>query len=355
MNIYIYGTNDFREEMHSVLDQANINLKIDDYGLIVDIHTLEELKTTIENFPDYIYLIDESRIIKNNYLKFLKNKDSIEHKFLIEHGIEDIHIEDLSDIPKHINERIAIIEANKSFNNSSEDIQEAIIEIVEDAYEDVNVLDNLKENNYFGDNLNDLNTQTINTKHDNFGEQEKIENIKEIENVIKEIDDKDSDINSFMNAFDEENNKESEEFLKSDVNVFLEELDKSIEDVNEEDFSDIMNNFDEEISEDNPMNNFDTIDNENTKNTDENNDFMEGARMGSDYTSLDEINENDMLNALGSDDSETLSTTSDLPIEKEETSSEVIKLDASNVSDISDLISKLLNNKTLEITIKVKN
>ena len=77
----------------------------------------------------------------------------------------------------------------------------------------------LKENNYFGDNLNDLNTQTINTKHDNFGEQEKIENIKEIENVIKEIDDKDSDINSFMNAFDEENNKESEEFLKSDVNV----------------------------------------------------------------------------------------------------------------------------------------
>ncbi|NQY53879.1 MAG: hypothetical protein HRT42_09955, partial [Campylobacteraceae bacterium] len=150
MNIYIYGTNDFREEMHSVLDHSNINLKIDDYGLIIDIHTLEELKTTIENFPDYIYLIDESRIIKNNYLKFLKNKDSIEHSFLIEHGIEDIHIEDLSDIPKHINERINIIEANKSFNNTNEDIQESIIEIVEEAYENVDVLENLKDPEFRG-------------------------------------------------------------------------------------------------------------------------------------------------------------------------------------------------------------
>ena len=349
MNIYIYGTNDFREEMHSVLDHSNINLKIDDYGLIIDIHTLEELKTTIENFPDYIYLIDESRIIKNNYLKFLKNKDSIEHSFLIEHGIEDIHIEDLSDIPKHINERINIIEANKSFNNTNEDIQESIIDIVEEAYEYVDVLENLKENNYFDENINiyEEKIEDVNTK-------EKSENIKEIESAIKEIDDKDNDLNLFMNNFDEMNSQKTEDFTRNEVNVFLEEIDKSIEDVNEEDnFRDILNNFELEIDEDKTMNDFDIIDNKN--NIEEKRDFMEGVRMGNDYTSLDEINENDILNALSDEVNETASVPSTGSIKKEDNSIDTIKLDSSNVSDISELISKLLNNKTLEITIKVKN
>lgn len=357
MNIYIYGNNDFREEIHSVLDQANIHFQIDEYGLIVDIDTLDELKKTIEDFPDYIYLIDESRIIKqnsfNSKFKFLQNKDSIEHKFLIEHGIEDIHIDDLSDIPKHIKERINIIEANKSFNNDESNIEESIIEIVDDAYENNNldIVKELKEDNYFSEN--NFDTQINNENLDSFNigndDKEKLENIKEIEDVIKEIDNKDDDLNQVMNSFDEVNNSISSEY----VNSFLEEIDKTIEDTNEEeDFSDILNNIEEEIDEDNTLHTFDTIDNKHKIEIDR--DFLEGANMASDFTSLDELNENDILSALNGFESKN-ELSLDTSLKKEENLDETIKVDFNNISDISDLLNKLLNNKTLEITIKVKN
>ena len=52
MNIYIYGNNDFTKEMHDVLDYGNIRNRLDEYGVVIDINSLDELKKTIEDFPD---------------------------------------------------------------------------------------------------------------------------------------------------------------------------------------------------------------------------------------------------------------------------------------------------------------
>ena len=79
--------------------------------------------------------------------------------------------------------------------------------------------------------------------------------------------------------------------------------------------------------------------------------------MSDDFLELDSLNEQDLIEALS--DSNISNT---MPIEtkniQEQKQIEKIdsnfEIDSSNVNDIASLISKLLNNKTLEITIKIK-
>ena len=106
MNIYIYGNNSFKKEIYETLEHSNIKFKLDDNCLIKDIDNLSELKRTIQNNPNDIYLIDDEKIIKKNSLnkkiKFLTPKDGIEEEFLLDNGIADLSINSLSEIPKYI-------------------------------------------------------------------------------------------------------------------------------------------------------------------------------------------------------------------------------------------------------------
>jgi len=392
LNIYIYGNNDFTKDMHDILDYGNIRTRLDEYGVVIDINSLDELKKTIEDFPDYIYLIDESKIISENSLlsklKFLQAKDAIEHNFLIEHGIEDIQIDSIEDIPKHIIQRIEILESTKNIGNENDNIQDSIIEIVEDAYgnDSVDAIKELNQSTYFLEDeedphleLDDELTSLLRSTPDL--NEKKSENIIEIENVIKEIDEKEDKVSlnedefdendvlsSLDNALDEEAYTEEEE-IASLMNTF--DTDDDV--ISEDDMKDLLLDLDESIDGDeyetmfetntHSMNNddvsadkdiLDTIDKEDMFNSlngiDNTNEILkEGAAMANDFSSLDELQESDILNALNG------STSKDISVNTTISENESIKVNLDNVSDITSLLGKLLSNKTLEITIKVKD
>jgi len=109
VNIYIYGGNSFRTEIHKVLDHGNIRFKIED-GDIVDIIPLEKIKEKIKEEPTEVFLIDQNKIITDDfiskYLKFLVPKDGIEKKFLDDYGLGDVSMRDFADLSIYIDKRI---------------------------------------------------------------------------------------------------------------------------------------------------------------------------------------------------------------------------------------------------------
>ena len=363
MNIYIYGNNDFKQDIHEVLDHSNIKFKLDEYGSIIDIQTLNELKQTIENFPDYIYLIDEAKIIKKGAFKLFKPKDGIEHSFLIEHGIEDVEIDSLDDIPSHITDRLDILEASISFGKEDINIQESIIEIVDEAYENdsIDVIEELGHSSVFPNTIDSLNSSF----NQAFSKDTlKSENIAQIEEVIKEIDEKtvkqNDDLDNLLNSFDEDKNA----FSSNEMNDLMNNLDQSIQESESENYDDLISGLDDIILEDNQKKSLDIIEEEEISsilNNDikTNNDSMEGVQMASDFSSIDELQESDILSAFDSDVSININANSSNEIKAVATSTnndeEKVSLNLDNVNDITALISKLLNNKTLEITIRVKN
>jgi hypothetical protein len=109
MNIYIYGGKAFTNEIHKILDRSNIRLKIDD-GVIRDVETLEQIKQLIKDEPYEIYLIDENRIIEDDfvskYFKFLLPKNGIKKTFLDKYGIGDIGLRTYDDLLIYIQKRL---------------------------------------------------------------------------------------------------------------------------------------------------------------------------------------------------------------------------------------------------------
>ena len=130
MNIYIYGSTTFNNEIHKILDHGNIRFKIED-GDVIDVTTLKYLKDLIIEDPYQIFLIDENKIIEDDfiskYLKFLVPKDGIEKSFLDHHGIGDISQRTYSDLLMYIEKRLetAVKRPKASDINSMEDIFEA--------------------------------------------------------------------------------------------------------------------------------------------------------------------------------------------------------------------------------------
>lgn len=79
----------------------------------------------------------------------------------------------------------------------------------------------------------------------------------------------------------------------------------------------------------------------------------QGDLMSDEFLELDSLNEKDLMDALSELPMPVSNTSSnDMFKIKEENS---IELNSSNVQEIANLITKLLNNKTLEITIKIKD
>ncbi len=81
----------------------------------------------------------------------------------------------------------------------------------------------------------------------------------------------------------------------------------------------------------------------------------QGDKMSDEFFELDSLNEKDLLEALGSIKSDNRSEITKI-IEKSVTNNnETLQINSSNVDDLAQLISRLLSNKTLEITIKIKD
>jgi len=130
VNIYIYGSTTFNNEIHKVLDHGNIRFKIDD-GEVTDVTNLQYLKELILEDPYQIFLIDENKIIDEDivskYFKFLLPKDGIEKSFLDHHGIGDISFRKYSDLIIYIEKRLetALKKPKATEINSVEDIFDA--------------------------------------------------------------------------------------------------------------------------------------------------------------------------------------------------------------------------------------
>jgi hypothetical protein len=76
--------------------------------------------------------------------------------------------------------------------------------------------------------------------------------------------------------------------------------------------------------------------------------------MGDEFSELDALSENDILDALGELDTQDIETSllEEKSVSKQKNS---VEINSNSVNELSTLISQLLQNKTLEITIKIKD
>ena len=440
MNIFIYGNQNFKNEVHKILLNSKIETILEDVK-IEDISNIDTLKDNIAKNPDDIYLIDEDKIIKKSRFKFLKQKDGIEEDFLLQYGVNDLSIDSLEEIPNYIirkYERIAFKEKDKSEEIKNEDLlldnelanlleskeQENSQNLTSSILEEpvginINELDNLIELESSDKEKLDTNYISMEDFDENFGlnnvsfdyddDSTFNQDLKSDEDLLQDIlnnsivDEDDyefvgetfEDVNFLDEIFPNNKILDIDEKSITPINIVLQEKDKDIDLHNENDnsFDEIEAlkdfNFDEAF-EDEKEKNIENIDiiNENDDVVSEEqieekeseienlSDFaledldfanmdledkkedksIKGEDMSDEFLELDSLNEQDLIEALGgaSTQSSVQNVVEEKTEQKEMQSSNNLDISSSNINDIASLISKLLNNKTLEITIKIK-
>ncbi|MGJ0330789.1 hypothetical protein NG751_02745 [Aliarcobacter cryaerophilus] len=448
MNIFIYGNQNFKNEVHKILLNSKIETILEDVK-IEDISNIDTLKDNIAKNPDDIYLIDEDKIIKKSRFKFLKQKDGIEEDFLLQYGVNDLSIDSLEEIPNYIirkYERIAFKEKDKSEEIKNEDLlldnelanlleskeQENSQNLTSSILEEpvginINELDNLIELESSDKEKLDTNYISMEDFDENFGlnnvsfdydddstfnqdlksdedllqdilnssivDEDDYEFVGETfedtnfldeifpDNKILDIDEKSiTPINIVLQEKDKEETNEDElkkDELENIENFQFNEVFQNIENKKDEDIKqidkniDIIENIEEkneeektpeyeniEIDELNDLNledfSFADLDLQNKKSEDVS---KKGEDMSDDFFELDSLNEQDLIEALSGSGISNVAQTDTQNIkesQKMEISNNNIDIGSSNINDIASLISKLLNNKTLEITIKIK-
>lgn len=358
MNIYIYGDKSFKQEIHKTLDHANIKFKLGD-GYIEDVASLELLKEAIKSNPDDIYLIDNSKIIDkdsiNSKIKFLKPKDGIEKEFLQEHGIGDVSVDSMESLAKHITKRLDYILENEDILDDAT-IDEIVTQSEEFAeptdVKNIIIDDELSELLEY-DEENDIDTSTIDDT------QKSQENIKDEDiKSSEEIEDTDS--------------SDDLSFDLDDLPVDLLSFDEIESQPTNDDFSDIMN-IDEEFEEGHALDSEDLMNidemfeaNEETEKDEQKEQISkqpQGEEMSSQINELSDINEEDILAALEGINLDTAMSSSKPQIKNNATNNTTISaptqqstnLQGLDLNQISSLISELLKNKTLDISIKIRD
>ena len=448
MNIFIYGNQNFKNEVHKILLNSKIETILEDVK-IEDISNIDILKENIAKNPDDIYLIDEDKIIKKSRFKFLKQKDGIEEDFLLQYGVNDLSIDSLEEIPNYIirkYERIAFKEKDKSEEIKNEDLlldnelanlleskeQENSQNLTSSILEEpvginINELDNLIELESSDKEKLDTNYISMEDFDENFGlnnvsfdyddDSTFNQDLKSDEDLLQDIlnssivDEDDyefvgetfEDVNFLDEIFPDNKILDIDENSTKSINIVLQEKDKEetnedelkkdeLENIENFQFNEVFQNIENKKDEDIKQidKNIDIIENIEEKNEeektpeyenieiDELNDLnledfsfadldlqnkksedvsKKGEDMSDDFFELDSLNEQDLIEALsgsGISNVAQTDTQSRQEPQKMEISNNNIDIGSSNINDIASLISKLLNNKTLEITIKIK-
>lgn len=448
MNIFIYGNQNFKNEVHKILLNSKIETILEDVK-IEDISNIDTLKDNIAKNPDDIYLIDEDKIIKKSRFKFLKQKDGIEEDFLLQYGVNDLSIDSLEEIPNYIirkYERIAFKEKDKSEEIKNEDLlldnelanlleskeQENSQNLTSSILEEpvginINELDNLIELESSDKEKLDTNYISMEDFDENFGlnnvsfdyddDSTFNQDLKSDEDLLQDIlnssivDEDDyefvgetfEDVNFLDEIFPNSTIFDMDENSTKSINIVLQEEDKEetnedelkkdeLENIENFQFNEVFQNIENKKDEDIKQidKNIDIIENIEEKNEeektpeyenieiDELNDLnledfsfadldlqnkksedvsKKGEDMSDDFFELDSLNEQDLIEALSGSGISNVAQTDTQNIkesQKMEISNNNIDIGSSNINDIASLISKLLNNKTLEITIKIK-
>ncbi|MDX9795589.1 MAG: hypothetical protein RBT24_02055 [Arcobacteraceae bacterium] len=311
MTIYIYGSKSFKNNIQEVLEHANMKFRLSDEDSIVELSALRQLKEAIEEDPKNIFLIDDEKIIKKNSLndkiKFLKPKDGIEEEFLKEHGIGDLSVDDIHDIATHIIKKL------EKAHELKESLKE---EYVQKQDSDIA----LKNSEYAF-----VHTPLKEEKQEEKIDQIKVESEEELStntSLYDHDEDDDFDIDDVIDFDDEEeqtkNQAEEETPEITSVNESNDEIN-----LQEEDFGLTVEKIEQK--------------GENS--------------MSDEFSELDSLNEDELLEALNGSSTKNSSKTTNQSTKK--TGAEV-ELNSNSIHEISSLITQLLNNKTLEITIKIK-
>ncbi|WP_141051246.1 ring-infected erythrocyte surface antigen domain-containing protein [Aliarcobacter cryaerophilus] len=448
MNIFIYGNQNFKNEVNKILLNSKIETILEDVK-IEDISNIDTLKDNIAKNPDDIYLIDEDKIIKKSRFKFLKQKDGIEEDFLLQYGVNDLSIDSLEEIPNYIirkYERIAFKEKDKSEEIKNEDLlldnelanlleskeQENSQNLTSSILEEpvginINELDNLIELESSDKEKLDTNYISMEDFDENFGlnnvsfdyddDSTFNQDLKSDEDLLQDIlnnsivDEDDyefvgetfEDVNFLDEIFPNSTIFDMDENSTKSINIVLQEKDKEetnevevkkdeLENIENFQFNEVFQNIENKKDEDIKQidKNIDIIENIEEKNEeektpeyenieiDELNDLnledfsfadldlqnkksedvsKKGEDMSDDFFELDSLNEQDLIEALSGSGISNVAQTDTQNIkesQKMEISNNNIDIGSSNINDIASLISKLLNNKTLEITIKIK-
>jgi len=387
LKIYIYGNQSFKKEIHNTLEHSNIKFKLDNNVVIEEINNVTKLKEIIENNPKDIYLIDDGKIIKKNSLnkkfKFLAPKDGIEEEFLLQSGIGDLAIDSLKELPKYIIRRYEELKSQEAKEDIVEkkvdDIEKTTIELDDElsmllSKGDNNNNDNLiqyEDNNDIFDLDKDINLDDIEGLPDNINNENSSDSFETIENFNDDFG-----LNNISFDYDDDdivekddNDESLDDILENSNNIF-EDLDFLGEEITKED--DLLDSFDfskeNEEFEKNEEINIEKIDEDLFKEFDFSNDNIEvikkveekidrslqGDKMNDEFFELDFLNEKDLIEALNYK-VENNNSKSEYSQVISGTKNETINVDSSNVNDLSLLLSRLLNNKTLEITIKIKD
>lgn len=371
MNIYIYGDSSFKQEIHKILDHANIKFKLGS-GYIEYVDSLELLKEAIKSNPEDIYLIDNSKIIDKNSLnakiKFLKPKDGIEKEFLQEHGIGDLSVDSLDSLVKHINKKI-----EESITDEDDEVLEQKEHNEKDVLADLSMQGDSspKERSSDDEELIDAELSDL-LEYDRWEDDENDDNTKQdkdfLDDDLLSFDEKDLPID--LLSFDEIDNSGHIE-NQSDTSE-LDNLDDELATIMN--FNDTPQKQDENIDSDldnfEELMNFDNIGDLNEPKTESIKEektittisVNQGATMSNELDELSGLNEKDILAAIEGIDFATppvINTTpkpvTNIAQSTSATQGQGISLQGFDLNQISALLSQLLQNKTLDISIKIRD
>ncbi|OCM00273.1 hypothetical protein AAX29_00271 [Aliarcobacter thereius] len=424
MNIFIYGKDEFKKDIRKILNDSKIDQRLDDVSImqISDLDDLKE--QIASNPDDVFLIDDDKILKKSKFAfikpKDAIEEEFLLQCGVSELSIDSFS--EIPDYIIRKHKRLNQIKEENIIESVSEENIENIIENEETIKEEdlvsnpddiLTEIDNQKDIEFdedFGLNNIDLDydsESSIQKSDEELKLEEDLENSKEINTNNND------DLNSFISDdFDIEDFKfdesdfdfKAEDFDISLVNDLLE--DNNTEDIeNKEADEKTLNNkeeiilkVDNEISEDSflyddidELNDFNFVNTDNQKDEEKElevpylgdieksieesledesiEEFVnlkegikiqkEDANMN-DFLNLDEINENDMLDALGLENSSSNSiekseieenTNNE---EKDISNSNSIELNASNIEDVTALLTKLLKNKNVELSIKIK-
>ncbi|WP_323592210.1 hypothetical protein [Aliarcobacter butzleri] len=351
--------------------------------------------------------------------KFFAPKDGVDEQFLVESGVNDLTINSLNEIPEYIIRKYELeknLEDIKKENKVEldDELSKLLVNETQIEKKPENIPEIKDDEIISGVNLNELENLIETTEETENIDLHKLDNNDKIANEFEDFNN-DFGLNNISFDYDDDNilndnslsdedvlsqilnsasiDEDNYEFLGEtfeDVN-FLEELfpdkaeflatfekpEKQVEDDKTEmtdefvefDDDEEVHLPDEEIQEvaDLEEDNFENekkkviIEPMDLEEDEESEKFedLEGENMNdNEFSELDSLNEKDLMEALNYKADEIVQ----VPKNQENTqiisntnNKETVILNSSNVDEISQLISKLLSNKTLEITIKLKD
>ncbi|MDX4035983.1 hypothetical protein [Aliarcobacter skirrowii] len=417
MNIFIYGKDDFRKDIKRILGESKIDEKLQNIS-IAEILNLEDLKEQIASNPDDVFLIDDEKIFKKSKFGFLKAKDAIEEEFLLQCGVSELSIDSFEEIPNYITRKYDRLNLKKEPSDSeiiNEDDLDNLV-LAKDEEKDLNVdsnqsflEDDIVDTEKKEDNTKDEHTDNF---EEDFGlnnieldyddkdsltdKSEAIESMKNEEDILNldSFISEDFDMNDFkldedfdLNSIDEmlldsddknkelfDNNKEKVfintpensldsnfdiENLDEDNNqeeIFLGDIEKQLEESLDLDEVDLK----EETQEDNQIKKeYNSAENDVVKEENSNLSIQKEDKSMNNFLDIDSISEADILDALGLDNSKvemdsSLNSGNNIDDSSDNFKASSIDLNASNIDDVTALLSKLLKNKSVELSIKIK-